>query len=131
MADLHRGKEGTGCLLCWHTSVSTASEEGRDAVDVTELEDGTGLRLSGELDLSSIDLLVDALDPKLAAGGRIVLDLTDLAFMDSTGLQVLIRSAITLGDRGTIVLAHPGNLVRSLLELAIRTDKLPNLVVEP
>jgi anti-sigma B factor antagonist len=98
---------------------------------VTELDDGSGLRLAGELDLSSAELLTDALEPKLAAGGRIVLDLSELQFMDSTGLQVLIRSTLTLGDRGTIVLAHAGNLVRSILELAIRTDKLPNLVVEP
>jgi stage II sporulation protein AA (anti-sigma F factor antagonist) len=97
---------------------------------VTELENGEGLRLAGELDLSSAPRLSDALDPKLDAGGHIVLDLSDLSFMDSTGLQVLIRSALTLGDRGTILLRNPGNLVRSILELAIRTDKIPNLVVD-
>jgi anti-sigma B factor antagonist len=97
---------------------------------VSDQENGAGLRLAGELDLSSAEDLLDALEPKLAAGGRIVLDLTNLQFMDSTGLQVLIRSAITLGDQGTIVLAHPPNLVRSILELAVRTDKLPNLVIE-
>jgi anti-anti-sigma factor len=110
---------------------TTAGGGSTVGLKVSELEDGAGLRLEGELDLSSADLLVEALDPKLAAGGRIVLDLSDLTFMDSTGLQVLIRSAISLGDRGTIVLLRPGNLVRSILELAIRTDKLPNLQVEP
>jgi anti-anti-sigma factor len=97
---------------------------------VSDLDDGAGLGLAGELDLSSAEVLIDALEPKIAAGGRIVLDLTDLQFMDSTGLQVLIRSAIRLGDRGSIVLSHPPNLVRSILELAVRTDKLPNLVIE-
>ena len=97
---------------------------------VSDLDDGAGLVLAGELDLSSAEVLAEALEPKLAAGGRIVLDLTDLQFMDSTGLQVLIQSAITLGDRGSIVLRHPPNLVRSILELAVRTDKLPNLVIQ-
>ena len=97
---------------------------------IAELENDEGLRLVGELDLSSAAHLTDALDPKLQRGGRIVLDITELTFMDSTGLQVLIRSALTLADRGTIVLRNPGNLVRSILELAIRTDKIPNLVFE-
>ena len=97
---------------------------------VTDLPSGEGLRLSGELDLSSAAALTDALDPLLARGGRIVLDVSDLSFMDSTGLQVLIRSALSLGERGELVLLNPGNLVRSILELAIRTDKIPNLLVE-
>lgn len=97
---------------------------------VGQLENEQGLRLAGELDLSSATHVTDLLDPQLRAGGRIVLDLTDLSFMDSTGLQVLIRSALTLGNRGTLVLRRPGNLVRSILELAIRTDKIANLVVE-
>jgi anti-anti-sigma factor len=97
---------------------------------IAELENDEGLRLAGELDLSSATHLTDVLDPKLNGGGRIVLDISELTFMDSTGLQVLIRSALTLTDRGTIVLRNPGNLVRSILELAIRTDKIPNLVIE-
>jgi anti-anti-sigma factor len=97
---------------------------------VRELDEERGLLLAGELDLSSAPHLIDLLDPLLDAGGHIVLDLSDLTFMDSTGLQVLIRSALSLGDRGTIQLRKPGNLVRSILELAIRTDKIPNLVVD-
>ena len=97
---------------------------------VSDLGSGDGLRVAGELDLSSAPHLTDALDPRIERGGRIVLDVSDLTFMDSTGLQVLIRSALSLGDRGSIVLRRPGNLVRSILELAIRTDKIPNLVIE-
>jgi anti-anti-sigma factor len=97
---------------------------------VTDLAEGDGLGVAGELDLSSASHLTDALNPRIERGGRIVLDVSDLTFMDSTGLQVLIRSALSLGDRGSIVLRRPGNLVRSILELAIRTDKIPNLVIE-
>ena len=97
---------------------------------VTPLEEFPGFRLSGELDMATARDLSKALDPELERGGDVILDVEGLSFMDSTGLQVLIRSAISLDGRGRIVLRSPGSLVRSILELAIRTDKLPNLVIE-
>ena len=96
---------------------------------VTEMTSPRGFRLVGELDMSTARQLSDDLDLELGRGGDVTLDLADLTFMDSTGLQVLIRSALMLGDRGRLVLRSPGNLVRSILALAIRTDKIPNLVV--
>jgi hypothetical protein len=51
-------------------------------------------------------------------------------FVDSTGLQILIRSSLMLGVRGRLVLRSPNKLVRSILELAVRSDKLANLVIE-
>jgi anti-anti-sigma factor len=97
---------------------------------VTNLESERGFRLTGELDLSTAKQLSSALDPEIDMGGDIVLEVHDLTFMDSTGLQVLIRSSLQLAGRGRIILRDPGNLVRSILELALRTDKLPNLVIE-
>ena len=84
----------------------------------------------GELDMTTTSELSRMLDPKLVEGGDVVLDVEGLQFMDSTGLQVLIRSAISLDGRGRMILRAPGNLVRSILDLAIRTDKIPNLVIE-
>ena len=80
--------------------------------------------------MSTIRELSRVLDPKLIEGGDVVLDVEDLQFMDSTGLQVLIRSALSLDGRGKVILRAPGNLVRSILDLAIRTDKIQNLVIE-
>jgi anti-anti-sigma factor len=97
---------------------------------VTGLDSERGFRLVGELDLSTSRQLAAVLDPEIERGGDIVLDMPDLIFMDSTGLQVLIRSSLQLTGRGRLILRAPGNLVRSILELAIRTDKLPNLVIE-
>jgi anti-anti-sigma factor len=97
---------------------------------VSELDSTRGFRLVGELDMSTSRLLAVSLDPELRRDGDVVLDLTDLVFMDSTGLQTLIRSALMLGERGRLLLRSPSNLVRSILELAVRTDKLENLVVE-
>jgi len=50
------------------------------------------LAISGELDLSTIETLVDQVDTHLQRRvDCLTLDLRDLAFMDSTGLRLLIE----------------------------------------
>ncbi|MDG4758276.1 STAS domain-containing protein [Micromonospora sp. WMMD710] len=56
--------------------------------------DGSGacLRLAGELDLSTAPELTAAIDRLTEAGERrVLLDLTDLTFCDSTGMAVFVR----------------------------------------
>ena len=68
---------------------------GRQAFEVRTVRDGGSWRLalSGELDLASADQLEDAIRQAEKGGGlRIVVDLSDLRFMDSTGLSVLLRA---------------------------------------
>src|SRR6059058_5602951 len=101
-------------MVCLARGAADTHRKRRMRLAVTDLEGEHGLRLAGELDLSSAARLTDALEPLLRQGGRIVLEISRLTFMDSTGLQVLIRSSLTLGERGTIVLRDPGNLVRSI-----------------
>ncbi|PWR11100.1 anti-sigma factor antagonist [Micromonospora acroterricola] len=56
-------------------------------------EDGSAcLRLAGELDLSTAPELTAAIDRLFDAGEiRVLLDLTDLTFCDSTGMAVFVR----------------------------------------
>jgi anti-sigma B factor antagonist len=96
---------------------------------IEKTESPRGLRLVGELDASNIEQLSDALAPDLAEGGDLTLDLAGLAFMDSTGIQVLVRSAQELDGRGTLVLLSPGSLVRRILEL-IPVERLDNVRIE-
>ncbi|NJC70310.1 STAS domain-containing protein [Planosporangium thailandense] len=51
---------------------------------------GTVLRIVGELDISTADQLRRAAAPYLSAGGRLVLDLSQVTFCDSTGLALLV-----------------------------------------
>ncbi len=51
------------------------------------------LRLSGELDLVTAPLLNEELARHQARGRRVVLDLADLEFVDSTGLVLLMEAA--------------------------------------
>jgi anti-anti-sigma factor len=98
-------------------------------LQIERTESPRGLRLVGELDASNIDQLSDALAPDLDKGGDLTLDLAGLAFMDSTGIQVLVRSAQELNGRGTLVLVSPGSLVRRILEL-IPVERLDNVRIE-
>ena len=51
------------------------------------------LRLTGELDLVTAPLLRDELARHRARGVRVVLDLSALTFLDSTGLVLLMETA--------------------------------------
>jgi anti-sigma B factor antagonist len=58
-----------------------------------ELDGCTIVTVSGELDAHSAPVLQAELDPVTAlAGARVVVDLTDVAFIDSTGLGVLVAT---------------------------------------
>jgi anti-anti-sigma factor len=66
--------------------------------EITQKRTDSALSLSiaGELDMRTTDVLWQQLEESLASGiSELTLDLTDLEFMDSTGLRLLIR----LNDR--------------------------------
>jgi anti-anti-sigma factor len=55
-----------------------------------ETEDGLNLRLSGEFDLAGVGAVERALDR--AASARVVIDLSDLTFIDVAGLRTVLRA---------------------------------------
>src|SRR5918912_3204643 len=55
-------------------------------LDIEPTENPAGFRVAGDLDVSTVDVLTDALDPALEAGGDLTLDLAAVHFVDSTGL---------------------------------------------
>jgi anti-sigma B factor antagonist len=86
---------------------------------VTEHDAAVVISLSGELDLATAPELWAAIDPALAAGRHhLVLDLTDLTFVDSTGLGVFVRAGKELrASGGELTLRRPGERVAKLLEI--------------
>ena len=95
-------------------------------LDIEKTEAPRGFRLVGELDASNVASLSEAIQPEVERGGDLTLDLAGLAFMDSTGIQVLVRTAQGLEGRGDLILVSPGTLVRRILEL-IPVQKLDNV----
>jgi anti-sigma B factor antagonist len=71
------------------------------------------LAVVGELDLVTAGDLVDDLRRALRAADRVVLDLTGVDFVDSTGLAALLRCRRMAGSRGATleVLVEPGGAV--------------------
>ena len=91
-----------------------------DLLTLTPLEDGvTGLRLVGELDLSSAPVLTDALS-ELETNGSVVLDLQELTFIDSSGIQAIFTHAVA--REGPLVIANPSTEVVRTLEIMGITD---------
>src|SRR5438132_829054 len=98
-------------------------------LQIERLDSARGFRLVGELDASNVGALRTALEPAIAEGGDLTLDLSALAFMDSSGIQILVTTAQGLGDRGALILVSPGSLVRRLLNL-IPVERLENVRIE-
>jgi anti-sigma B factor antagonist len=83
--------------------------------------DGTlRLAVAGELDLAVIDVLDDRLVALKQAGHRVRLDLTELEFIDSTGLRELLLAVADAGRDGwdLEIDPHVSETVSRVIELA-------------
>jgi anti-anti-sigma factor len=79
--------------------VAGVSDGPQAAIDLSEGEQGhVTARISGELDIVSVGHLTGKIDDLLArTPTRLDLDLSELAFMDSSGLALLLGLANRLG----------------------------------
>jgi anti-sigma B factor antagonist len=81
---------------------------------------GPALALDGELDLATTPVLMESLEEREYQDESVVaLDLTELRFLDASGLKAILnahRRAIRRGERG-LVLLNPSHDIRRLLEL--------------
>jgi anti-sigma B factor antagonist len=82
------------------------------------------VRLGGELDLYNAAQVRSALDEvRTEAPERIVVDLGEVEFIDSTALGVLIETRTKLKNRDGLLLAAPGLETRRALQIS-GLDKL-------
>ncbi|MGE5571835.1 MAG: STAS domain-containing protein [Bacteroidota bacterium] len=66
-----------------------------------QLDSGTILRVSGELDFSNVHDLQEQIETQLT--GTVEVDLSGLAFMDSSGMGMLLNVARKLASRGQVL----------------------------
>jgi anti-sigma B factor antagonist len=88
-----------------------------DLVDIPKLEHVPGVRVRGEVDMSTAPALQGALEAAVAATkGVFLVDLTDTSFLDSSGIAVLLRTRALLGreDRSLAVVCPQGPVLRVL-----------------
>ena len=85
-----------------------------------------GVAVRGEVDVSSVPALVDALDAAIRTSeGAFVIDLCDVEFLDSSGLSALMRARALLGrDERQLAVVCPPGAVRRLFDLAGVADLL-------
>ena len=82
------------------------------------------IAISGEIDCSSADGLWSAIEQALAERTRVVVDLTNTEFMDSSGLAMLVRAHRQLGSDGSLTIRTGGGTIRKVLEVSGLTRTL-------
>ena len=90
--------------------------------------EGTGVvrvTLTGELDVATAPQLGHALEEIAEPAALVVLDLSELTFMDSSGLQVILSARARLADAGRRFALVPGRRqVQRMFELTGTAHRL-------
>jgi anti-sigma B factor antagonist len=103
-----------------HGRCRDVEDEGPEVVITpTHAAETIVLALAGDLDIASAPLLERHLDDAATIGSvRVVVDLSDVEFLDSTGLRVLLTARERLQERGQELRLRPGPpVVQRLFEL--------------
>jgi anti-anti-sigma factor len=92
----------------------------KDAVlGIDKRDDVCIVRLAGELDLYNAGTVRDALTEACADGPqKLIVDLSEVEFVDSTALGVLIEARSKLTNRNGFILVGPGLETRRALEIS-------------
>ena len=80
-------------------------------VERAPLAGAPGVLVRGEVDISTAPRLTATLEAAIRASrGAFVVDLCDVAFLDSSGVSVLIRARAVLGreERALLIVCPPG-----------------------
>lgn len=109
-----RGATGSGVAR-----VSTdAGDVAEFSVVVERTQDESVLVLAGELDVGGATILRESVVRALEGSpSRVVFDVAELTFIDSSGLGVLASTVRRLSPAGQIVVKAPSPNVRKVLEL--------------
>jgi anti-sigma B factor antagonist len=116
-----RAASHTTCPMCDELggALFIVAHEREDGVDV--------ICASGEIDMSTVAPLRDALGHVVQhAAGPVVVDLSQVSFMDSTAINVLVRIArqLTAQERSIALACREGSAVHRLLSLIGLHDTL-------
>ena len=89
-----------------------------DAFRVELSDDLEGARLTGELDMLVYEKADVALSPLFEAPGDVTLDVSDLTFVDSSGIRLFVRLERAIRDRGILHLRGPSPHIARVFEVA-------------
>jgi anti-anti-sigma factor len=94
-------------------------------IDHDPIERGHLIVASGEIDIAATPRLSTVLAVAAARpGGRLVLDLSEVSFIDSTALGTILKATAQLDESGTLLaVVVPEGPVRRLLEMTNLTQR--------
>jgi anti-anti-sigma factor len=105
--------------------MSSESIENALSVATSAASDHTRVAVTGEVDAASADNLRSALFDVIEGGQpKVVIDMSEVSFIDSSGLRVLIagyKAAEAAG--GGLSVAEPSEAVRRLLEITGQLER--------
>jgi anti-sigma B factor antagonist len=87
------------------------------------------MALSGEIDMASAGELTVLLKPLIEAGGPVTIDVSEVMFMDSTGIHAMLQAADALEGRGCLIVHGAHGAVRGVLEIVQLRSARRNLHV--
>jgi anti-anti-sigma factor len=104
-------------------------EHGPLTLRSTRQEDEHVVALHGELDIGGIEAVQDEMRRvERTDAGRIIVDLSGLEFMDSTGLRTMLQiEARSRTDGRRVMFLRGGPTVQRLFEITETEDRLPFL----
>ena len=76
------------------------------------------ITVQGEIDLSNVDVLREALEDDPNGSGTLVLDLRNVAFMDSMALGVILEASLRTADDGRAMRIVCGPAAQRVIEAA-------------
>lgn len=96
------------------------------SLSINTSEDAARVLVEGEVDVSNADELRDAVDSALAHDApEVIVDLSQVPYIDSTGIGVLVGAAHRAADAGKkLVVASPQKNVARVLGLLGVADDL-------
>jgi anti-anti-sigma factor len=96
-----------------------ANHNGLLRVTVEPLEDARLIRAAGEIDLSNVAALRRELDAARMEAVTVLLDLSGVTFIDSSGLHLLLRASdSSAGSDWGFFVVRPSESVLRLIELS-------------
>jgi anti-sigma B factor antagonist len=87
-------------------------------LEIERIESPRALRVIGEVDLSNVATLAQAVKTEIDQTGSVTMDLAGCTYIGSEGIGVLIEAWNRVKEGGQIVLRSPTGMVRRVLELA-------------
>ncbi len=100
-------------------------------LELHRTESPRGLRIAGEIDLSNVHEVGDALRREAEQPGELTLDLTGCRYIGSEGIAALIQTWQRVREAGKLTVVAGAGTVRRVLEMS-GLQKFPNLeIVDP